>query len=1066
MPAYTQLIHDLFGQANGRVTVSDINGEEYTSHDLIKVGAWASNAIDPWLDLVTDEGEAVGIFMPGNPEVCEPQPSFDVDGGMIYMIKGDPVPGQKSGYHLCPMDIFLGKNGEVDLAGLNTFEPYELDIQTPGSRREIVLMTGRSRQEGQGRWKPLRSTFGQFTDALRDHKVGEKDGACFLQGESADGARKSSAQIANHILGVDLDSGAPLHDVIQTIQKHGLEAVIYTTHSHLKDTSEIKRDHFMKLMATNEADPDLIRQYLIETKGVLPHIVEEIEVLDDAKHTAEGVVIFVKHRPMPKFRAVFPLSEPFIFAKRGGSQQDAILEWKERYAGFCTDLGFFYDEKCVDPARLFYLPRHRKDDTKFGSYLIAGDVLDLDKFSRVKINRRKKKPGAAGPVNAFTAAGAGVGDDDDDDADRYITEDGFNLRRWGAKNAKRFEIEAMLEEVVGGDFIREARQSGKPGVHVECPFEAEHSTFGGGGTFVVNASDNYTEGFEGGFSFTCVHNACHGRDRLDFLKELLDQGVIEKGDLSNKDYLFELEDDEEEEPRRGEPEMVAVRHRETAETGNRAVDDRNAAANDRAGAQSDIDEDIASDDEDVVLKAFNRRYAVIRTSGGVRILVEPRTAEDDVAFESQNDVSLYEKNRVIWVGGGKNQPAKKMEAFKVWLEWERRRTYSRVVFAPGSSVPKDTYNLFRGWPFEPVATTWRETMENYDTPVPGDWSMLRGHIFENICESDETLFNWFMTWLAMLFQKPAAKPGSTVVVTGEKGTGKSTVFDYVNQLLGRCGITVSQRKQIVGQFNGHLATTLLMVCEEAFWAADPQAEGVLKDMITNKSVLIEKKGYDPIQSQNYTRLALISNNEWVVPASLKDERRFFVLRCNSARRGDLRFFEDMREQMEKKGGLEAFLYDLLHWEPINGTFSSLFNPPITAHLQQQQIESLTGVQKFMLELVKAGVYETNDDNISPIELNTDRDTHIYAVDMRAAVQDYVKFRFASDKAKTSFDDIAAVVTDWFGAREVSMSVDGATNKKRTFIFPALDDVRAKLKESKGLDIEAMTMETVKALKTR
>jgi ABC-type lipoprotein export system ATPase subunit len=42
-----------------------------------------------------------------------------------------------------------------------------------------------------------------------------------------------------------------------------------------------------------------------------------------------------------------------------------------------------------------------------------------------------------------------------------------------------------------------------------------------------------------------------------------------------------------------------------------------------------------------------------------------------------------------------------------------------------------------------------------------------------------------MTWLAMLVKEPDGKPGSTVVITGEKGTGKSTLFDYVNQLLGR-----------------------------------------------------------------------------------------------------------------------------------------------------------------------------------------------------------------------------------------------------------------------------------------
>ena len=40
------------------------------------------------------------------------------------------------------------------------------------------------------------------------------------------------------------------------------------------------------------------------------------------------------------------------------------------------------------------------------------------------------------------------------------------------------------------------------------------------------------------------------------------------------------------------------------------------------------------------------------------------------------------------------------------------------------------------------------------------------------------------------------------------------------------------------------------------------------------------------------------------------------------------------------------------------------------------------------------------------------------------------------------------------------------NRKRVFIFPPLSDVRAKLKESKNLDIEAMSEESVKALKTR
>jgi energy-coupling factor transporter ATP-binding protein EcfA2 len=1051
MSSYSSLLVDLFGRASGTVTITDADGTFVRTDDLNAAGIFADMATDPWVDLVTSTGQAIGIYVAGNGKVVTPAPSVILDDGMVFMIDGNAVPGQKKDFHLCPLAKLR------DLNALNWYLPEEVDVQTPGSLREITLMTGRRRDEKQGQWKEIKATFGVFTDALRDHKEGQKDGPCYLQGQSAGGTRKSAAQIENHILGVDLDSGAPLADVMQTIQKYGLEAVIYTTHSHLKDTSVIKRDHFMKVMDATTVEEDDVRTYLIETKGILPAIVDELSILNEAHHTEEGIVILVKHRPMPKFRAVFPLAEPFVFAKRGGSQQDAIAEWKERYAGFCTELGFFFDEKCVDPARLFYLPRHPKGDTTFGSWLLVGDTLDIEKYDRVKMKRRKGKLQKSGPGNAFTDAGI---DDDDDERDATITENGFNLRGWASKHAKRFEVQTMIEAVCDEDFIREPRQGGKQGTHVACPFEAEHTSFGGEGTFVVNASDNLDEGFEGGFTFNCVHNACAGRDRLEYLREMIDQELITPEDLTNPDYLLQLEDDEADEepamtvaPRKASAEASSGGERSKSQT---ARDAHQAALNDGSAEPYSVaegDEDFG-DDQDTMLRAFNRRYAVIRTSGGVKILVEPRTPEDDVIFESQNDVSLYEKNRVLFVGGGtKGEGAKKMEAFKLWLEWDRRRTYSKVIFAPGRNVTKDTYNLFRGWPFQ---------------PIKGDWGLLRGHIFENICDSNEVLFKWFMTWLAHMFQKPDAKPGSTVVVTGEKGTGKSTVFDYINQLLGRHGITVSQRKQIVGQFNGHLATTLLMVCEEAFWAADPQAEGVLKDMITNKSVLIEKKGYDPIQSDNYTRLALISNSDWVVPASLKDERRFFVLRCSSARRGDLEFFGAVRKQMEEQGGLEALMYELMNYVPEAGPgeWRILFNPPVTAHLQMQQIESLNGVQKFMLELVQSGIYETHDDKVAPIELQTDRETAIRAVDIRAAVEDYVRYRFASDKAKTSFGDISAVVVDWFGAREVKMLLDGSTNRTRMFVFPPLGEVRAKLKEAKGLDIEVMSEEEVKALPAR
>jgi hypothetical protein len=162
---------------------------------------------------------------------------------MIYLLD-DVVPNMEQGPNVVPVDNLFDALDEKQ--ALIMFDPKTLDVQTEGSQKPIKLANGRHRQESQGRWKANASTFGQFSDFVRIHREGPKDGPCFLQGDTAGGHRKAAAMVSNYILGVDLDSGAPVEDVIASIQKAGLEAVIYTTHSHLKCESKIKRDHFIK----------------------------------------------------------------------------------------------------------------------------------------------------------------------------------------------------------------------------------------------------------------------------------------------------------------------------------------------------------------------------------------------------------------------------------------------------------------------------------------------------------------------------------------------------------------------------------------------------------------------------------------------------------------------------------------------------------------------------------------------------------------------------------------------------------------------------------------------------
>lgn len=994
----------LFHPTSGGICLTDTTGHWQEFNDYKDASAHVRNNPECLVDLVTTDGEAIGVFVLGNGMLVDPQPSVICEDGMVYLFEGGPLTDQPRGRHVCPARLLDGASGGLAL------HSRDIELETLASKRQIRLMTGRRRDERQGHWKLSNSSFARFADELRVHRAGPKDGPSYLQGEAAEGMRKSAAQIANHILAVDLDSGAPLEDVIRAIQTRGLEAVIYTTHSHLKNITMIKRDHFMKVMKTDVPSPDLIRSYLIDAKGLLPHIVENIEVLDE-QHTGEGVLIPVEHAPMPKFRAVFPLLEPFVFARRGGSAQDAIVEWKERYAGFCEEMGFYFDEACTDPARLFYFPRHDPKDTEFGSWMIYGAALDLGSFERVNA-RSRRVARSSSPSAATTAAPA-----PDYELPRCVTSDGFNLKRWAATHAKIFEVQTMLEEVVGGDMIRDPR-SGKAGTHVECPFEAEHSSFGGNGTFVVNAGDNYEEGFEGGFAFVCQHNACASRDRLEFLKQLLDDGIISNEDLTNRKFLLEVEEEERPAPR-------------TSNNNNNGSD-----ASLPRMAPDRLSEPVPSSSArtlDEHVEELKEILNAVITPKGWRVVERPTLPGGDFTILTRQEAENRHAKRTVWEKDDKGKVTPRYP-FKEWLESPDRRDFDGMEFAPGLLL-KNKLNTFTGWPVP---------------PVKGDYSLLKEHIHENICDGNPDYYRFFIEWFANIVQCPASKPGSAILISGDKGCGKSIALDYFQEIFGRYSVPAAHKNQLVGNFNGHLEGKLLMVGEELTWAEDIKAEGVLKDFITNTRMSVEKKGVDAAPSRNYTRLVLLSNSAWQVPATLRDERRFFGLRCSNGRQGDQAFFQRMREQMDR-GGLGALMYDLVHYQPSSPDWSMLRKPPITPHLQTQQRASLDPISSFLLELIEHGIYEFERDAEPSIVLDDNQPTTVSAVHLRAAAREALKH----EKVRINSPEISMRARQLFGARQRKEPFEMPDGNKRTeIIFPPLSECRRAAERFTGLPITA------------
>jgi hypothetical protein len=297
-----------------------------------------------------------------------------------------------------------------------------------------------------------------------------------------------------------------------------------------------------------------------------------------------------------------------------------------------------------------------------------------------------------------------------------------------------------------------------------------------------------------------------------------------------------------------------------------------------------------------LLQELNDKHAVIENLSGKCCIIEE--VEEPVAegkwrsrltVQSMADFKNRYMNRFVTVG------QKKSESAGVWwLKSGDRRQYQGLTFAPGREVP-GFYNLWRGFAVQ---------------AIPGDCSLYLTHLRDVLCRGNSAHFNYLVCWMARAVQQPDSPGQVAVVLRGAQGTGKSFFAKEFGGLFGRHFLQVSDPKHLVGSFNAHLKDCVILFGDEAFFAGDKSHESVLKTLITEESMQIERKGFDVEQSSNYTHLIMASNSQWVVPAGA-NERRFFCLDVGTQFRQNSEHFAEIARQMND-GGREALLDYLMN----------------------------------------------------------------------------------------------------------------------------------------------------------
>ena len=302
-------------------------------------------------------------------------------------------------------------------------------------------------------------------------------------------------------------------------------------------------------------------------------------------------------------------------------------------------------------------------------------------------------------------------------------------------------------------------------------------------------------------------------------------------------------------------------------------------------------------------------------------------------FMSPQDFTQLYRHRKVRVGADTRGTPIMKGLGAAWLDHEDRRQYDRAVFLPGKKAGPRDYNLWRGWGVE---------------PKPGDWSLFRAHIVGVICGDDAKLAAWFLDWCALMVQRPWEKPETAIVLRGPEGAGKGIVVRALGEIVGLHFKHLLHPKHLVGAFNAHFADALLLFADEAFFAGDRAIGGVLKGIISEPTVTIERKGKDVITAPNRLRIVMATNEEWAVPAG-KGARRFAVFDIAPLWAQDTGYFAPLAKEL-KAGGLAAFMYDLLARDISNFDHRTA---PKTKALTDQKLHSLTGIDRWWYDRLAA-----------------------------------------------------------------------------------------------------------------
>jgi hypothetical protein len=281
------------------------------------------------------------------------------------------------------------------------------------------------------------------------------------------------------------------------------------------------------------------------------------------------------------------------------------------------------------------------------------------------------------------------------------------------------------------------------------------------------------------------------------------------------------------------------------------------------------------------------------------------TKYEDITYETIDEDGEVKKESFIykWIKDSKKRRYDSVVWEPIGHHYEKDENEQDILRETDRGYDKRDYNTWKGFDVE------RYTLEETEEIVKGRDCILNH--FKYLVNGDETHYNYFLKWIASLFQKPHTKTG---VVTGIKsvlqGIGKTYIYDLMTEMMGADLVAkiVNPERDLFGDFNELIHQTIFVLLEEWDAGVNLKYQKAMLDAITSTVDNINFKGGKKEKCDSFNNYMCVWNTYGLRVE--EGDRRVWALENTAETKPSTEYFNQLYSHTKNRKVLRS-LYEFL-----------------------------------------------------------------------------------------------------------------------------------------------------------